>query len=704
LNFNLSFQYSAWFILLCILAGVAYAFILYYRNSRFNESVNNNKILVIALAVVRFILVTLIALLLLSPFLRLNSNETQKPIIVIAADNSLSIHLTFKKDDSSVYINNIKKLTDDLSKNYDVKTFSFGDKMHEGLDFSGKEKVTDISNCLNEIGNDFLNQNLGAVILATDGIYNQGDNPLYSLGALNAPIYTIALGDTTVKKDLWIADLYYNKTAYLGNNFIVKANIEARGLNGKQSVMTVSKIDENDNAAKLSDKTLSITGDNFEDQENITISANVAGVQHYRILLSAVDGEATKLNNVKDFFVEVLQSKQKILIVGNSPHPDIGAIKIAIENNQDYQCDVKMISNLKGDVAGYDLVILHQVPSDNQPAAGLIQKLRNAKVPLLFILGSESSLPAFDNAQKDITITGSENSANEALPSPDPNFNLFNLTDATLKKINSFPPLDAPYGTYKPAPTSAVWMYQKIGNVTTNYPLILFNENASNKEGVICGDGLWRWNIYDYVNNNSHDAFNEVVSKLVEYLSHKPDTRQFRVNVLKSIFSENETVHFDAQLINETGDPINSPDVSLAVKNNGGKEFRYTFDHTDNSYSLDPGYFPSGNYSYSAQVTYNNKNLTDAGVFAVSPIQLEALNTTADFHLLHLIAAKSGGKFFYPNQTNELKKIILASQNIKPVIYTTTKTESVINFKWLFILLTVLLCLEWFLRKYFGGY
>jgi len=119
---------------------------------------------------------------------------------------------------------------------------------------------------------------------------------------------------------------------------------------------------------------------------------------------------------------------------------------------------------------------------------------------------------------------------------------------------------------------------------------------------------------------------------------------------------------------------------------------------------LNAGYFPTGKYSYTARVNYNNKNLTDQGEFTVSPIQLEALNTTADNHLLQLIAVKSGGKLFYPAQTEELERTIFASQNIKPVIYTTTKTESVINFKWLFLWVTVLLCLEWFLRKYFGGY
>ncbi len=40
--------------------------------------------------------------------------------------------------------------------------------------------------------------NLGAVVLAGDGIYNQGVEPLFAASGLSVPIYTIALGDTVL--------------------------------------------------------------------------------------------------------------------------------------------------------------------------------------------------------------------------------------------------------------------------------------------------------------------------------------------------------------------------------------------------------------------------------------------------------------------------------------------------------------------------
>jgi hypothetical protein len=47
---------------------------------------------------------------------------------------------------------------------------------------------------------------------------------------------------------------------------------------------------------------------------------------------------------------------------------------------------------------------------------------------------------------------------------------------------------------------------------------------------------------------------------------------------------------------------------------------------------------------------------------------------------------------------------IKSKMTVKPVLYQTTKTEPLIHLKWIFGLLAVLLGLEWFLRRYFGGY
>jgi hypothetical protein len=279
-----------------------------------------------------------------------------------------------------------------------------------------------------------------------------------------------------------------------------------------------------------------------------------------------------------------------------------------------------------------------------------------------------------------------------------------------VQAIKAFPPLIAPFGNYRLAAGASVFAYQKIGSVSTQYPLIFFNQGLDNKLGMICGEGLWRWRTYDYMQHQNFDAFNELITRFVQYLSMKDDKKQFKVTLEKNaeaggqVISENEPIIFDGELYNETYDLINTPDVTLTIRNEKGKEFPYVFSKTASAYSLNAGYFPAGNYSYTAAVKYNNKNLTEAGQFTVSPVQLEAIQTRADHQLLNLLSSKTGGKLFYPNQLGQLEKQLKSQETIKPVIYSSTKTESAINLKWLFFLIAGLLCFEWFVRKFNGGY
>ena len=196
---------------------------------------------------------------------------------------------------------------------------------------------------------------------------------------------------------------------------------------------------------------------------------------------------------------------------------------------------------------------------------------------------------------------------------------------------------------------------------------------------------------------------------MVQYLSVKPDKKQFRVTLDNNnrsgnerMFSESESVIFNAELYNDTYEPVNQPDVTLVVRDEKHKDFNYVMNRNGTGYTLNAGSFSAGNYSYTATVIFNKKSFTEQGQFSVSPLQLENAQTRADHQLLNLLSTKSGGKLFYPNQFDQLLQLIKNQESIKPVIYTTQKTESVINLRWIFFFLAGLLSLEWFVRKYNG--
>ena len=149
---------------------------------------------------------------------------------------------------------------------------------------------------------------------------------------------------------------------------------------------------------------------------------------------------------------------------------------------------------------------------------------------------------------------------------------------------------------------------------------------------------------------------------------------------------------------------VNESDVSIVITNSEGNDFPFTFNKVDKAYRLNAGIFPVGNYRFRASVFVNGQELTYTGQFSMQPIQKEIYETTADHRLLRLLSEKYGGELVFPNQINSIASRVQDKGNVKPIIYQTSKTRSVINLKWIFFLLLGLLTTEWFFRRYFGAY
>lgn len=696
---NLSFQYPTWYLLFCLLAGLAYALILYYRDTTFREMSSRLNVL---LGILRFLAVSVLAALLLSPLLKSAEIDTQKPLVILAQDESESVLSGFSTSDKESYQAQFQGLSEALSSKFEVKQYAFGSSVREEIPFSFEDKITNISDFLANIYDLYTNQNLGAIVMATDGIYNEGSNPIYSSSKLAVPIYTVALGDTTPKRDIVLKRVFHNKIAYLGDKFSIQIDIAGQNAAGSNTTLSVSKV-QNSNLRKLQEKVLSIDNDDYFHTEELILDADQAGVQRYRVSLSPIPDEVTTGNNSKDIFIDVLDARQKILVMGNSPHPDISALKQQITTNKNYQAEVAYVDNFTKQLADYDMLILHQLPSLTNAATSVLEEAKNRKIPVFFIVGAQTNLNALNRIQKMVTIRRSAPTPNEVQGRLAPNFNLFTTSENFARELSVFPPLTAPFGDFNVEADGQVFLYQRIGRIDTRFPLLVLGESDGQRQGVLCAEGLWKWRLFDYLQHQNHEVFNELISKSVQYVSVKEDKRRFRVSVNKNIFNENEQVLFDAELYNSSYELINDPDVSMVITDGSGKEFNFVFNKSGRAYSLNAGFLPVGSYTFRANVFNNGENLSFTGQFSVEPIQLEIYETAADHGLLRLLSEKFGGQLIYPAQLSSVTTL-LEEQNIKPIIYETSKTRSVINLKWIFFLLLGLLSAEWMLRRYFGAY
>ncbi|MBT8233390.1 MAG: hypothetical protein HKO66_05260 [Saprospiraceae bacterium] len=697
---NLQISYPNYFLFFIVVIALLYALSLYINDKRIKE---NKSWLPFILGWVRFLSILGILFLLLTPLLKIFKTETEKPQIIIANDISASVKASTPEATLAKVNSDLQLLKDKLSDNYDILEFSFGEDLQFDDQDSTNQQSTNISKPLEYISDAYEDQNLGAIILTTDGIYNEGKNPIYANLQFSAPIYSIALGDTTIRTDILVKNVLHNRIVYLNDKFLIEADIQAYNSAGSKSAVSLFVV-KNGQQTKLDSKGFSIDSNNFFKSFQFEIEAEQIGNVKYIISVNRVNNEISRSNNSRSVYVDVLDARQKIMVLANAPHPDIKALKSLLTINKNYEVEIAYADNAIPNVKTFDMIIMHNLPSTKNDVTNQIEIINKSKIPTLFIAGESTNLQLFNNVQNVVTINGGNNSMNSVTPVLNTDFSIFTINDQLKSKIESFVPLKSHFGDYKLGDATKVLLSQKIGSVETQFPLVAYADINNHKQAVIAGEGIWRWKLIEFLNTSANDVTKELLLKSTQYISQKDDKRQFRAFANKNNYKDNENVLFDAQLYNENYELINQPEANLAIENEDGKTFEYTFSKENNFYFIDAGRFPEGNYKFKAATAFNGKSLTASGKFSIQSIIKEQYDLTAKHDILNQLSNKFGGEIIYPQNISKIDSLIASNEDIKPILYQKAETKPLMELQWLLGIILFLLALEWFIRRYFGGY
>jgi hypothetical protein len=681
---------SGWWTLACLLIAFLYSFLLYRQPTNISKNWRN------ALFAIRTIAVFTLSFLLLSPLVKSVSKHLQKPLVLVLQDNSSSIkQFPSKNFQFSSFLQQLRQLKKTLGDDYDVREFNFSKNISNGFSDSLNGKQTDIAGALESLNNRFSNQNIGAIILASDGLYNRGNSPLNIASTLKTNIYTVALGNTIPKLDALIDHVDYNKTAFLGNDFMVNVFVEARQIIGKNLQLRVTE-----DGKAVFNQQINVPINDFKKSIPVKLNAAKKGVRKYQISLLPVAEEISTANNTETIYVEVLDNRKKVLILFDAPHPDIAAIKQSLQSNQNYEVKTSLWNDFEqSKLNDYSLVLLEQLPNQRINLQAFLTQTARLKLPVWFLLGAESNIQQFNNFQNTVKISSGNQSMQEVFAAPDASFTSFILSDSAKTKIGNFPPLLSPFGNYGIGAVSSVLLKQKIGSVATSYPLLAFAEDNGRRVAVLAGEGLWRWRLNEFQQFGNHHAFDELLSQSVQYLSVKNNQKRFNVSTSKPVFDEEENVILHAELYNKTYELINQPEVSVTIKNKKGKIYSFQFSRNNQAYTLDAGTLPAGEYAYEAKTKLGNENFKAAGNFTVKALVAEAAQSAADHQLLYALAKQNGGEMVFPDQLNRFQELIRKNENIKTIAYEDNSYRELIDEKWIFAILLLLLSMEWFFRR-----
>jgi hypothetical protein len=695
---SITTELSSGFILVCILIGASLALFLYFKEIRQRDK-SESYWPVRILTVLRFLSVTLVCILLLNPLLKYLQRDIEKPVVILAIDNSESMIMGRDSLEFQTQFNETTKaLREKLATKYELYSVLAGDGTRTSDEVDFKDQTSDLSDAFQESDLIYRGKNLVATILISDGIVNRGLNPLYVSSAITTPLYSVGTGDTNVHKDVRIYEAKANGITFLGNTFPVEVVINADKCAGNTLELSLYR-----DGVKEATTTLIVQGDRYSGKHTFLLKASEVGSRRYQVRVSSVNGEANFANNRKWVYTDVLDGRQKIALVAIAPHPDLAAIKSMIESNDQYEVSLflgSLPSVKKGD---FDLIITHQLPVSSFDF-NWIQHIIETKIPTFFILGSQTQINLFNKINTGITITGNRSNYNQSLAIQKSTFSLFELSESFPSFLNNSPPLLTPFGGYSVTSPQGVLFNQRIGQVDTELPLMYFNDKNGYRMGVLCGEGIWRWKMFDFETHDHFDHVNELLSRTIQYLSIKGDKRKFRMYTSSRLFAENESVNFFADVYNDSYEFTPDADVRVKLVNEAGDEFAYALSPTNGMYRHKLGTLPEGRYTYHGTSRYNGKTDNVSGSFVVHKLELEATNLTADFGWMRKASLQSGGKFYLLDQTDVLANDLLAREDAEAISYSSYTMKDVIDQKWIFFVILLLLGSEWFMRRWLGGY
>lgn len=685
-----------WMIITALVAGLAVAMTLYFRN----KTLPYPKPLKVLLFMLRAMSVSLVVLLLFNPFVHQDVKQVDSPIILLLHDDSRSLAMT---SDSSYYRGDYRQHYSDLKAQLaDVATvdaYVFGAEVRRDDTLKYEECFTDISSALLLMKQRYYRRNVAAVVLLSDGIYNRGVAPELVSQQYPFPIYTVLLGDSTLRPDLAVAEVQYNKEVQRGMTTPIRYTLSAMGCQGAVAEVVV-KVD----GVLLERREVKIPSHRYSKDCDFYYEAEEVGVRHFEVIVTATDGELTLQNNSRDFFVEVVDKTAKVLVLASAPHPDISALCVAMGDS--YETTYVFGNERLPDFSAFDLVIAYKYPCHGADVGVLYERLQaSPMIPIWYFVGADTDCDALSKVQKSFTFRkGAPMTVFDVKARPNSSFVLFSLDADKADKMASFPPLNVPYVESIAQEAHDDLLLQVLTGGDEAFPMMSFVHPAGGrKEVFMMGSDIWRWRLYDYYSNKSHEVFDGLVQKTVSYLL-STSSDELKV-YCRDVFMSHENIMMSAELMNSVEELVNDPEVTIRVVNKlNDEEYDYVFSRDDRAYVLDVGRLPQGLYHYEARASLGERSYRYVGDFSVGDVGVEEMTLVADAARMKMLAMSTGGRFYLRDEMSGLSEDLVDDGRLTTMERREHRFEDMFHFVGVLGVLLTLLALEWILRKRYGRY
>ncbi len=638
------------------------------------------------LAGVRFISVFSLLLLVINPKFETKESKIIKPVLAVLVDNSQSVNYLNKDSVASEAVQTLLRNTEITSK-YDVKVYPFGTQINQNPELTFEDKQTNITKSIQDIESLYESE-LAPIVLISDGNQTIGDAYEFASKQFEQVVFPLILGDSIYHTDLKIQQINVNKYTYLNNKFPVEI---IASYTGNTTVQSELRIESRGRIIHKERVRFSAAQNSIILTPKIT--SKKVGVQRYKVSLTPIENEKNKINNQKSFAIETIDEFTNIALVTSLSHPDLGALKTAIETNK--QRLVKICSPIEylETNDNYGLAILYQ---PNQSFRAVFDLIEKRKLNTFIIGGNQTQWAYLNSIQSNFKqeITGQTENYQGVVNS---SFNNFSVDDFTF---NTYPPLTTEFGSIALNVPHETLLFKSINGTMTKEPLWFTYENNSQRTAVLLAENLWKWRMHSFREDQNFKSFDSFMAKLIQYLNIKNQNTRLLVNY-ESIYDGSQPLEISAQFFNKNYEPDPNAVLVIDLKNNAtGQQLEYPMIAVQNSYTVNINALEPGNYSF--EVTADNGTHRSYGEIEILDFNIEQQFINANVQQLEQLAVNTEGTAFFDTQTDELMAQLISDNRFSSIQKFTKKTVPLIGIKFWLLLLLSSLAIEWFIRKYNG--
>ncbi|PIF34619.1 hypothetical protein CLU81_5280 [Flavobacterium sp. 9] len=636
------------------------------------------------LAFLRFLAIFGLLVLLINPIMTKNSLEITKTPLAIAVDNSSSISVL--KSDKKVAELYQKLISNPaLQEKFEIQSYQFDVdfKPLDKFDFKGKQtNLDEVAKNLKSINKNLI----FPTVVITDGNQTTGNDYVYRFDPVNK-VYPLVVGDTTTFLDLKINQLNVNKYAFHKNKFPVEVFLQYSGDKTTNADFTI--VQGNSVVAK---EKVSFSPSKKTATLNLLLPADKVGLQIFKASISSGTKEKNSYNNVKNFAVEVIDQKSTIAIVSAINHPDIAALKRAIEVNAQRKV-ILVKPNDISQLQDVSVLVLYQ-PTTAFKAIFDNNKLAGTNT---FIITGNNTDFNFLNQQQNSLVFKMSGQREDYLSEFQSQFNLFAIDNIGFE---NFPPLQNLFGTVTTNGNVSVLLSSKIRNVSTNAPLLAFAENQGKRTAFLLGENSWKWRLQSHIDNQSFEKYDVFIDKIIQYLA-STTSRKSLVVTHESFYNSGEAIVINAQYFNKNYEFDEKARLTITVTNAETKQAKnYDLLKGNNSFSVNLDGLVTGKYNFTVKEL--NTNTSYSSHFEILDFDIEKQFVNPDVTKLKQLALQTGGKAFFENQADNLINTLLENKEYKSIEKNISTKTPLIDWVWLLILIAIFLTTEWFVRKYNG--